>query len=122
MYDEHNHGLIIEGFVQGSYSRMFDNKIEVRHHPLTGWAQATVSGSTSNFKVTKDHVLRTFAGVEHTLYHAGNNDDLLNDLSEFRSRAEMSESLEELGTAIEESRPVLDRAFARPDPSEEDSE
>lgn len=31
-----NHGLIIEGFVQGSYNRMFDNKIEVRHHPLLG--------------------------------------------------------------------------------------
>lgn len=55
--NEKNHGLIIEGFVQGSYNRMFDNKIEVRHHPLTGWAQATVSGSESNFAATKENPL-----------------------------------------------------------------
>ncbi|NWC59487.1 MULTISPECIES: hypothetical protein [Pseudomonas] len=120
--NEKNHGLIIEGFVQGSYNRMFDNKIEVRHHPLTGWAQATVSGSESNFAATKDNVLRTFEGVTHTLYTAGNNDDLLNELSEFKARAEESESIVDLGIAIDEARPVLDRAFARPVPSEQENE
>ena len=120
--NDKNHGLIIEGFVQGSYNRMFDNKIEVRHHPLTGWAQATVSGSDGNFKTTKDNVLRTFEGVTHTLYKAGNNDALLTELSEFKARAEESESVVELGTAIDQARPVLDRAFTRPKADEQESE
>ena len=83
--DEKNNGTIIEGFVRGAYGRMFDNPIQVQHHPLTSWAQATVSGSQSNFEDTKDNVIRTLKGVTHTLYHAGGNDELLNELSEFES-------------------------------------
>lgn len=42
--DDRNNGLLIEGLVQGSYDRMFGpGKVEARHHPLTSWAQATVS-------------------------------------------------------------------------------
>ncbi|MGN7496436.1 hypothetical protein [Pseudomonas lactis] len=116
--DEKNNGTIIEGFVRGAYGRMFDNPIQVQHHPLTSWAQATVSGSQGNFEDTKDNVIRTLKGVTHTLYHAGGNDELLNELSEFESCAEESKTLDELGSAISEARPVLDRAFARPDPNE----
>jgi hypothetical protein len=108
-----NHGLVIEGFVQDSYNRMFENKIEVRHHPLTGWAQATVSGSQHNFEETKTNVLRTLEGVQHTLYHAGGNDGLLNELGGFQTRAEAAKTVDDLGVAIAESRPLLDRAFRR---------
>lgn len=39
-----NQGLIIEGFVQGSYSRMFDNNIEVISHIFaeSGWVEDSV--------------------------------------------------------------------------------
>lgn len=83
-----------------------------------------MSGSESNFEATNENVLRTFEGVTHThtLYKAGDNDDLLTELSEFKARAEESESVVDMGTAIDEARPVLDRAFARPVVSEQEDE
>ncbi|MFS2004155.1 hypothetical protein ACEN9F_11080 [Duganella sp. CT11-25] len=110
---ERNHGLIIEGFVQGSYNLIFENKIEVRHHPLTSWAQATVSGSQTGFQTTKDHVLRTLNGVQHTLHHVGGNDELLNELGEFEMRLQESQSVVDLGNTIDEASSILDRAFNR---------
>ena len=47
---------------------------------------------------------------------------MLTELSEFKARAEESESVVDLGTAIDEARPVLDRAFARPVVSEQEDE
>ncbi|HBO7832432.1 TPA: hypothetical protein L5A09_006580 [Pseudomonas aeruginosa] len=109
-----NPGLTIEGFVRGSYERIFDKQIEVRHHPLTNWAQADVSGGQHNFPATKEHVMRTLNGLQHALYHEGDKDDLLNELSEFESTALASSTVTELATAITEARPILDRAFERP--------
>lgn len=112
MYEK-EYGTVIEGFVQRSYDRMFDNKIEVRHHPLTGWSQATISGNQSNFSETKSNVLRTLEGVQHTLYHERDKNEVLTELSEFQQRAESAESVDDLGVAIVESRSILDRAFNR---------
>lgn len=109
-----NNGLTIEGFVHGSYARMFDKSIDVRNHPLTTWAQATVSGNTDNFSVTKDNVLMALRGVQHTIYKEEGSDDLLNDLGEFEASLEASESLDQLADAIQEASPLLDQAFTNP--------
>ncbi|AGN82349.1 MULTISPECIES: hypothetical protein [Pseudomonas] len=112
--DDRNNGLLIEGLVQGSYDRMFGpGKVEARHHPLTSWAQATVSGSESNFQDTHRDLLRTFEAVQSTLYKEGGNDELLTDLSAVENRLTGATTVDELGTAIIESRPVLDRVFGR---------
>jgi len=111
--NEKNYGLIIEGFVRGSYARMFDNKIDVRHHPITDWANASISGSPGNFESTKEHVLRTFEGLTHTLYKAGGNDDLLTEFDNLREQLKESNSVGELGEAIDEARPILLRAYER---------
>jgi hypothetical protein len=112
MNDKDN-GLIIEGFVQRSYDRMFENsRIEVRNHPLTAWCQATVSGSETNFETTKGHVICTLDGVMHTLYQDRGNDDLLTELGDFAARLKESQNVDDLGNAINEARRVLDRAFS----------
>jgi hypothetical protein len=108
-----DYGLIIEGFAQGCFSRMFDNEIDVRHHPLTSWSQSTVSGSQSNFQETRNNVLNTFHGVQHTLHNAGGNTELLDELGEVEVRLKQSTNVTELGNVISEARPVLDRAFNR---------
>lgn len=112
--NEKNPGLTIEGFVRGSYERIFDKEMDVRHHPLTSWSQADVSGSQQNFPTTKEHFIRTLNGLQHTLYHEGGQDDLLTDLSEFEMTAEAASTVTEMAEAISEARPMLDRAFERP--------
>ncbi|MBA1203595.1 MULTISPECIES: hypothetical protein [Pseudomonas] len=110
--DDRNNGLLIEGFVQGSYDRMFGaGKVEARHNPLTSWSQATLSNSEHNFQDTHREVKRTFEGLQHTLYKEGGNDELLTDLSAVQDRLTSATTVDELGTAIIESRPVLDQAF-----------
>ncbi|WP_137162180.1 hypothetical protein [Pseudomonas asiatica] len=112
--DDRNNGLLIEGFVQGSYDRMFGaGKVEARHHPLTSWSQATVSGSESNFQDTHRDVKRTLEGLQNTLYKEGGNDELLTKLSAVEDRLSSASTVDELGTAIIDSRPVLDQAFGR---------
>lgn len=112
--EDRNSGLIIEGFVKDSYQRMFDKEIEARNHPLTSWSQATISNNQDNFDATKEHVLRTLDGLQHTLYHAGDNDGLLTELSRFEERAHASQTVIELADAITEARPILDQSFSRP--------
>lgn len=112
--DNRNNGVLIESFVQGSYDRMFGaGKVEARHNPLTNWSQATVSGSESHFEETHREVKRTFEGLQHTLYKEGGNDELLNELSAVEDRLAGATTVDDLGTAIRESRAVLDQAFGR---------
>ena len=112
--DDRNNGLLIEGFVQGSYDRMFGaGKVEARHHPLTSWSQATVSGSQSNFQDTQRDVKRTVEELQSTLYKEGGNDELLTELSAVEERLTSATTVDELGTVIIESRPVLDQVFGR---------
>ncbi|OAS07628.1 hypothetical protein AYO08_09805 [Pseudomonas putida] len=112
--DDRNNGALIEGFVQRSYDRMFGaGKVDARHNPLTNWSQATVSGSESQFKETHRELKRTFEGLQHTLYKEGGNDELLNELSAVEDRLASATTVDELGNAIIDSRPVLDQAFGR---------
>lgn len=40
--------MVIEGFAQEAYRRMFVNKVD-RHPPLVAWADYRVAGSETNF-------------------------------------------------------------------------
>lgn len=108
-----NDGLTIEGFVQRAYNRMFANTIEVRHHPLTAWAQATVSGSDTNFAETRANVLTVLGGIQHALHKANveGNVEVLNDLGDFEARLREAENVQELGETIREADSLLDRAL-----------
>ncbi|MNJ78705.1 hypothetical protein D3C77_765240 [compost metagenome] len=58
-------------------------------------------------------MLRTFEGMQNTLYKQGGNDELLTELAAVEERVKDASSVDELGDAISESKPVLDRAFRR---------
>ena len=109
--NDNNIGLDVEKFVQRAYDRMFDNKIEVRHHPVTSWAQATVSGSDAFFSITKANVITTIQGVQHTLAHANaaGNENMLNDLGNFETRLRDAKDVHELGDVIHDVNTLLDQ-------------
>lgn len=110
--EERNIGLLIEGFTQGCYNRMFSERNEVRHHPLTNWCQATVSGSPNNFVSTKDHVKRTLEGLQHTLMNDCCDENLLTDLSYLQDQIAESSSLDQVADAISQKWDTLNLAFA----------
>lgn len=109
--EKRNNGLLIEGFTQGCYNRMFTERNEVRNHPLTSWCQATVSGSPNNFASTKEHVRRTLGGLQYTLMNDGCDENLLTNLNYLQDQIAESSSLDQLADAISEKLDTLNRAF-----------
>lgn len=110
--EERNNGLLIEGFTQGCYNRMFTERFEVRNNPLTSWCQATVSGSPNNFTATKDHVTRTLGGLQNTLVEDCCDENLLTDLNYLQHQIAESPSIDQLADAISQKWDTLNLAFA----------
>jgi len=111
--DDNNYGPTIVGFTLGAYRTMFDVEIDVYNHPLTSWAQATVSREQHNFDETKKQTLTLLNGVHHTLYKQ-EKDEHLEELVALEKRLEATTSITALGQEIREASDLLDKAFAQP--------
>lgn len=105
--DSNNRGTVIESFVSGCYEVMFDQHIEVRHHPVTSWAQATVSREQHNFGVTKERLIETANGLAHALREK-KEDGHTEKLSELIAQFEAAQSPLEAGDIILAASPWLD--------------
>lgn len=94
-------GMAVEAFALRAYRRMFPQPID-RHHPLLAWADYRVSGSESNFVVTKGQVLTTLSGVQNTLRGDTNssNVELLDELGDIEYELRDSKNLADFGRFV----------------------
>lgn len=111
--DDNNYGGTIAGFAAGAYRTMFGVTIDPHQHPMTSWAQSTVSREQHNFEETKKETVRLLEGVQHTLYQK-QSDEHLGELAELQERLEATTSITALGQEIRDSSDLLDKAFAPP--------
>lgn len=110
---EDNYGPTIAGFAANAYRTMFGVTIDPHHHPMTGWAQSTVSREQHNFAETKKETVRLLEGVQHTLYQQ-QNDEHLGELAKLQERLEATTEIGALGQEIRNAGDLLDKAFAHP--------
>lgn len=109
--DQDNYGGTIAGFAAGAYRTMFGVTIDPHQHPMTSWAQSTVSREQHNFEETKKETVRLLEGVQHTLYHK-HQGEYLGELAELQERLEAATTITALGQEIRDSSDLLDKAFA----------
>lgn len=106
-------GSAIEGFVRGAYRTMFAQEMDVQHHPLTSWAQATVSRENSAIETTKANLSTCIKGVLHTR-HRQNQDDYAEELVALEDQILAASNTQEIAVLILDARPVLDEVFLTP--------
>jgi hypothetical protein len=101
-------GMAVEAFALRAYRRMFPQPID-RHHPLLAWADYRIAGSETNFVMTKDQVLTTLSGVQHTLRGDTNfsNVELLDDLGEIEYELRESKNLADFGRFVRKASELL---------------
>lgn len=108
--DDTNQGPTIAGFAKGAYRTMFDVEIDVHQHPMTSWAQSTISREQRNFEETKKQTLTLLNGVQHTL-DKQKKDEHLNELAELEERLTETTTITQLGQEIRDAEELLGKAF-----------
>lgn len=112
--DQDNYGGTIAGFAAGAYRTMFGVQIDPHDHPMTSWAQSTISREQHNFDETKKETVRLLEGVQHTLYRQKQEEHLA-ELSALQERLEQTTTIKALGQEIRGASDLLDKAFTAPE-------
>ncbi|MCM2459430.1 hypothetical protein HGO40_02740 [Pseudomonas sp. CG7] len=92
---------------------MFNQEMDVQHHPLRSWAQATISRESSAIETTKENLSTCIQGVLHT-HHRQNQDDYAEELVVLEDQILAASNTQEIADLILDARPLLDEVFLKP--------
>lgn len=105
-----NNGLPIEAFAVNALNIVTDNNFD-RHHPLSEWASADVSGSATNFTDTKSRVTTLVNALTDKIYknddYGQGKENALINMEEISKKVASSSNPAELAQVLNENNDFL---------------